>query len=91
VNIERFVWTEHARMRVAQRRLDAAKVEQAISKGHPRREVNDGRAEWLVSGVLNDGTTFEAIYDHPHENDDAAVRIVSVWRIETQPTGGVTL
>ena len=29
-------------------------------------EVNDGRAEWLVSGVLSDGTTFEAIYDHPH-------------------------
>lgn len=24
--------------------------------GHAERKVNDGRAEWLVSGVLSDGT-----------------------------------
>jgi hypothetical protein len=83
VDIERFVWTEHARMRVAQRRLGAADVEQAIKDGHAQREVNDGRAEWLVSGVLSDGTPFEAIYDHPHGDDDSAVRIVSVWRLDS--------
>jgi hypothetical protein len=77
------VWTEHARMRVAERRLDAAEVEQAIREGHAEREVNDGRAGWLVSGVLPDGTAFEAIYDHPHGGDDAAVRIVSVWRLDS--------
>ena len=91
MDIERFVWTDHARMRVATRRLDASEVEQAIRKGHAQREVNDGRAEWLVSGVLSDGTAFEAIYDHPHDGDDDAVRIVSVWRLDSQPTGGVTL
>jgi len=64
VEIEHFAWTEHARMRLAQRGLDAADVEQAIREGHAQREVNDGRAEWLVSGVLSDGTPFEAIYDH---------------------------
>jgi len=83
VEIERFTWTEHARMRLAQRGLDAADVEQAIREGHEQREVNDGRAEWLVSGVLSDGTPFEAIYDHPHGTDDAAVRIVSVWRLDS--------
>lgn len=83
MEIERFVWTEHARMRLAQRRLDAAAVEQAISEGHAEREVNDGRAEWLISGALSDGTPFEAIYDHPHGDDDAAVRIVSVWGLDS--------
>jgi len=91
VEIERFVWTEHARMRVAQRHLDPAAIEQAIIEGHAEREVNDGRAEWLVAGVLADGTAFEAIYDHPHGDDDTAVRIVSVWRLDSQSTGGATL
>jgi hypothetical protein len=70
-------------MRVAQRRLDATDIEQAIRQGHAQREVNGGRAEWLVSGVLSDGTPFEAIYDHPHGDGDAAVRIVSVWRLDS--------
>jgi len=83
VEIERFVWTEHARMRLAQRGLDAAEVEETISSSHAEREVNDGRAEWLVSGVLSDGTPFEAIYDHPHGDDEAAVRIVSAWRLDS--------
>jgi hypothetical protein len=81
--IERFVWTEHARMRLAQRRLNATAVEQAISERHADREVNDGRAEWLVSGVTDEGTPFEAIYDHPHGADEAAVRIVSVWELDS--------
>ena len=83
MEIERFVWTEHARMRLAERGLDATDVEQAIRNGHAEREVNDGRAEWLVSGVLPDGTAFEAIYDHPHGDDEAAVRIVSAWRLDS--------
>jgi hypothetical protein len=83
VEIERFIWTEHASTRVAQRHLDPAEVEQAIGQGHAEREVNDGRAEWLVAGVLADGTAFEAIYDHPHADGDTAVRIVSVWRLDS--------
>ena len=81
--INRFVWTEHARARLGERRLDAGDVERAISERHADREVNDGRAEWLVTGVTGDGTPFEAIYDHPHGNDDTAVRIVSVWRLDS--------
>lgn len=91
MEIERFAWTDHARMRLAQRELDAAEVERAIREGHADRQVNDGRAEWLVTGVLADGTPFEAIYDHPHGEDEGAVRIVSVWRVDSQPTGGATL
>jgi hypothetical protein len=30
-----------------------------------------------------DGTPFEAIYDHPHGDDETAVRIVSVWRLDS--------
>lgn len=83
MEIERFVWTEHAEDRLRQRRLDAADVEEAIKDRHAEREVNDGRAEWLVSGETTDGTAFEAIYDHPHGDDETAVRIVSVWRLDS--------
>ncbi len=84
MGIERFVWTEHAQARRQQRQLDASDVEQAISEGHPGREANDGRAEWLVSGETADGTAFEAIYDHPHLGDADAARIVSVWRLDSE-------
>lgn len=83
MEIERFVWTEHAETRLRQRQLDAAEVEQAIKERHSEREVNDGRAEWLVSGQTANGTAFEASYDHPHGDDEAAVRIVSVWRLNS--------
>lgn len=79
--IEHYVWTAHAQQRIQQRRLDRHEVEQAISQGHDAREVNDGRAQWLVRGTTADGTSFEAIYDHPHGGDVDAVRIVSVWRL----------
>ncbi len=83
MEIERFVWTVHAEDRLRQRRLDAADVEQAIKDSHAARQANDGRAEWLVSGKTPDGVPFEAIYDHPHGDDESAVRIVSVWRLES--------
>jgi hypothetical protein len=82
VGIERFVWTDHAERRLQQRRLDASDVEQAIVERHAEREVNDGRAEWLIGGRTPQGIAFEAIYDHPHGNDENAVRIVSVWRLD---------
>ena len=84
MGIERFVWTEHAEARRHQRQLDTTDVEQAISAGHADREVNEGRAEWLVSGETADGTPFEAIYDHPHLGDEEAARIVSVWRLDSE-------
>lgn len=83
MEIARFIWTEHAEDRIRQRRLDAADVEQAIKDRHAEREVNDGRAEWLVGGVTPDGVAFEAIYDHPHGGDEGAVRIVSAWRLNS--------
>lgn len=83
MGIERFVWTEHAEARRQQRHLDSSQVEQAIKDGHGNREVNDGRAEWLLSGETADGTAFEAIYDHPHGSDEKTVRIVSVWRLDS--------
>jgi hypothetical protein len=79
--IERFAWTAHARLRIGQRRLDRSDVEQAIREGHDTREVNDGRAQWLVRGTTADGTPFEVIYDHPHGGDVDTARIVSVWRL----------
>lgn len=83
MEIERFAWTKHAKDRLRQRRLDAADVEEAIKDRHAAREVNDGRAEWFVSGETADGTAFEAIYDYPHADDEAALRIVSVWRLDS--------
>lgn len=83
MEIERFIWTEHAEDRIRQRRLDASDVEEAIKDRHAEREVNDGRAQWLVSGVTVGGVAFEAIYDHPHGDDEGAVRIVSAWRLDS--------
>jgi hypothetical protein len=81
--IENFVWTEHAEDRLRQRRLAADDVEQAIKERHSERQINDGRAEWLVGGRTPDGVAFEAIYDHPHGEDESTVRIVSVWRLDS--------
>jgi hypothetical protein len=77
--IERFVWTIHAEDRRSQRLLDRSELERAIRDGHADRQINRGRADWLVGGLLVDGRRFEVVYDHPHGNDHAAVRIVSVW------------
>jgi hypothetical protein len=41
VEIESFVWTEHAEDRLRQRRLDASDVEEAIKDRHAER---DGRS-----------------------------------------------
>lgn len=80
--IERFVWTEHALLRLAQRRLRGLDVERAIRAGHDDRHVNDGKADWLVLGITTHGVPFEAVYDHPADGDDSTVKIVSVWRLD---------
>jgi len=82
MTIEHFTWTAHAQLRLAQRHLDRLEVEQAIREGHDAREVNDGRAQWLVRGETAAGAVFEVIYDHPHGDDIETVRIVSVWRVD---------
>jgi hypothetical protein len=77
--IERFIWTTHAEDRRAERLLDRFELEQAIRDGHAGRQINRGRADWLIDGLLADGRHFVVVYDHPHGTDHAAVRIVSVW------------
>jgi hypothetical protein len=77
--IERFVWTAHAEDRRVERRLDHAAVERAIRDGHRTRQINNGRADWLVRGALAEDRRFTVVYDHPHGADRAAVCIVSVW------------
>jgi hypothetical protein len=83
VEIERFVWTEHAEIRLASGTSTRRRSRRQSETRIPDRRVNDGRAEWLVTGVTADGTPFEAIYDYPHGEDEGAVRIVSVWRLES--------
>jgi hypothetical protein len=77
--IKRFIWTDHAHHKCARRLLDRVAVEHAIRDGHTDRQINHGRADWLVGGLLADGRCFEVVYDHPHGADHEAVRIVSVW------------
>jgi Domain of unknown function (DUF4258) len=79
VTIERFIWTTHAERRRTERLLDRSEMERAIRDGHADRQINPGRADWLVHGLTVDGRRFETVYDHPHGNDHSAVRIVSVW------------
>jgi Domain of unknown function (DUF4258) len=83
VSIGTFIWTDHALLRLSQRRLDRVDVEDAIRTNHDERKANDGQADWLVRAMTPQGTRIEAIYDHPVGNDEATVRIVSAWRVES--------
>jgi hypothetical protein len=82
VAIEHFLWTEHAVLRLDQRRLPRSDVEQAIRDNHGERLANDGQADWLIASVTALGVRFEAIYDHPVEGDEHVARIVSAWRVD---------
>jgi hypothetical protein len=83
VSIETFIWTDHALLRLSQRRLERIDVEEAVRASHAEREANDGQADWLVRAMTQLGTRIEAIYDHPIGNDETTIRIVSVWRVES--------
>lgn len=80
--IAHYVWTAHARGRLRERRLDRCEIERAIRDGHDLREVNDGRAQWIVRGRTTEGVLFEVVYDHPHSANTDTVRIVSAWRVD---------
>jgi hypothetical protein len=54
----------------------------AIREGHRGRQVNDGRADWLIEGITAHGVRFEAVYDHPADGDETTARIVSAWRVD---------
>lgn len=77
--IERFVWTDHAELRLGERGLTRSEVEETVREGHPIREVNRGDADWRVYGVRSDGCNFAVVYDNPVRGDAASVRVVSVW------------
>lgn len=83
VSIETFIWTDHALLRLSQRRLERFDVEEAIGASHDERKANDGQADWLVRAMTPLGVRIEAIYDHPVGNDEATIRIVSAWRVES--------
>lgn len=79
MTIERFIWTIHAERRRRLRLLDRLDVERAIRDGHGTPRINRGQADWVAYGLCTDGRRFTVVYDHPHNSDDEAVRIVSVW------------
>jgi hypothetical protein len=85
MSIERFIWTEHADLRLSDRGLSRREVEAAVRFGHPLREVNRGDADWRVHGTRSDGRQFAVIYDHPALNDSCTARIVSVWPLRDLP------
>jgi Domain of unknown function (DUF4258) len=80
--IQRFIWTEHAEKRLHQRQLGRDDVERAIRDGHGGRQINAGRADWLLSGKTAAGVPFEAVYDHPASSDESTARVVSAWRLD---------
>jgi hypothetical protein len=77
--IERFIWTDHAELRLGQRGLTTADVEEAVREGHEIREINQGDADWRVEGVRRDGRRFAVIYDNPVRGDANAACVVSAW------------
>jgi hypothetical protein len=85
MKIDRFLWTDHALERLAERRLARGDVERAIRDGHSGRRVNPGSADWRVHGTRSDGKRFAAIYDHPAHGEQTTVRIVSAWPVRGKP------
>jgi hypothetical protein len=85
MKIDRFLWTDHALERLAERRLAREDVERTIGDEHGGRQVNPGSADWRVHGRRSDGKRFAAIYDHPVGGEQATVRIVSVWPVRERP------
>lgn len=77
--IERFVWTDHAELRLGERGLTRSEVEEAVREAHPVREVNQGDADWRVYGARSDGRRFAVVYDNPVRADPGAARVVSAW------------
>jgi hypothetical protein len=59
VAVERFVWTDHALLRLDERHLTQSDVEQAIREGHRGRQVNDGQADWLIEGLTAHGSVLK--------------------------------
>lgn len=55
MEIERFLWTTHAELRLSERGLTRFEVEEAIQEGHEVREANRGDADWRVYSVRPDG------------------------------------
>jgi hypothetical protein len=82
VGIEHFTWTDHALLRLGQRRLSAFEVERAIREEHENRLHNFGEADWLIETTTPDGRAFGVIYDHPVQGDPARAVIVSAWSID---------
>jgi Domain of unknown function (DUF4258) len=80
--IEQFTWTTHAEERLHERHLTRWEVEQAIRDGHSHRQLNHGKADWLLAGITITGISFEAVYDHPAHGQPATARVVSVWRVD---------
>ena len=80
--IERFIWSTHAVDRLDDRHLTRGEVERAIRDGISHRQLNYGKADWLLAGITITGISFEAVYDHPAHGQPATARVVSVWRVD---------
>lgn len=79
MEIERFIWTNHAELRLGQRGLTRFEAEEAVREGHDIREENRGDADWRVYGTRSDGRRFAVVYDNPVRGDAHAACVVSAW------------
>lgn len=68
-------WTDHALVKAALLGLARADVEDAVLEGHGQRGRNPRSADWLVPLGR-----YVVAYNHPDREDDAAARIVTVWK-----------
>lgn len=79
MDIKRFIWTDHAELRLGQRGLSRFEVEGAVREGQEIREENRGDADWRVYGSRSDGRKFAVVYDNPARGDADAACVVSAW------------
>lgn len=68
-------WTAHARARAETLGVPLSEIEDALMEGHRGRRTNPREADWLL-----DVGSYTVAYNHPHEGDESAALVVTVWR-----------
>jgi hypothetical protein len=68
-------WSEHALVKAQLLGAARSDVEDAVLRGHARRNQNTGAADWLITAGR-----LAVAYNHPDGDDDLAALVVTLWR-----------
>lgn len=68
-------WTDHASAKASLLGFARTDVEDAVLRGHARRQRNVGAGDWRITQAR-----LVVVYDHPDHDDPSTARIITLWR-----------